>query len=372
MASKTYKVLGLMSGSSLDGLDLAYCSINWQNGRVSNWQLLEAETLPFSDTWKNRLSGLPTQSGLIFAKTNTYFGHYMADLVHSFITKYSIEDLDFIASHGHTIFHNPDQRISIQIGDGAALAALTGYTTICDFRTQDIALNGEAAPLAPLADRYLFGGYDFYLNIGGIANLSAHTGNDNWVAMDTCPANQVLNALANELGAAYDSNGDWARTGRVNAALLEQVANFDFYTNPYPKSMSNEWIRKEILPLYLNANCSWQDKLATACEHIAIEINAAIQSIIKQEKINQTAYKLLATGGGAFNAYLMETINAYCNQSVEVELFLPTPNIISFKEALLMALLGVLRVENVPNSLKTITGASRDTVNGAVYVGYRC
>jgi anhydro-N-acetylmuramic acid kinase len=363
-----YKVLGLMSGSSLDGLDIAYCSIDWQNNQVKDWQLLAGETLEFSDMWKSRLSNLPSQSGLIFAKTHTYFGHYMADLVQTFLKKNAIQEVDFIASHGHTIFHNPDQRISIQIGDGAALAAKTGITTICNFRTQDVALDGEGAPLAPLADQYLFEGYDFYLNLGGIANLSANI-NNRWVAMDCCPANQVLNTLAQELGAEYDNKGAWANQGTVDQTLLGQAANFDFYTESYPKSLGNEWIRQHILPLYLAAPSSWEDKLATACEHIAIEISTSIQQILQKEAFQKENYKVLVTGGGAFNDYLMESINAYCNQNHSIELFLPDPSIINFKEAILMALLGVMRMEKTPNSLKTITGAQRDTVNGAVYLG---
>ncbi|BDS14878.1 anhydro-N-acetylmuramic acid kinase [Aureispira anguillae] len=363
-----YKVLGLMSGSSLDGLDIAYCSIHWEAGKVMDWKLISAETLPFSEMWKSRLSNLPSQNALIFAKTNTYFGHYMAELVQQFTHKHQVTQVDFIASHGHTIFHNPNQRISIQIGDGAALAAKTGYTTICDFRTQDVALDGEGAPLAPLADHYLFSGYDFYLNLGGIANLSANI-NNRWVAMDCCPANQVLNTLASELGATYDDGGQWASQGTVLQELLQQAANFDFYTQAYPKSLGNEWIRQHILPLYLGAEGSWQDKLATACEHIAIEISTCIQDIIQKEKVNKNTFKVLVTGGGAFNQYLMQTINAYCNQKTTVELYLPDDSIINFKEALLMALLGVLRVEKVPNSRKVITGAQRNTVNGAIYQG---
>lgn len=371
MTPKVYHALGLMSGSSLDGLDIVYCTIEWQDNTVTNWKLLQAETLSFSETWKNRLSALPTQNGLIFAKTHTYFGHYMAELVNAFLKKHKIKDLDFIASHGHTIFHNPDQRLSIQIGDGAALAAQTGYTTICDFRTQDVALSGEGAPLAPLADRYLFSGSDFYLNLGGIANLSARIDAKHWVAMDCCPANQVLNALANELGLPFDAYGVKASEGQVNQALLEQVANFKYYTQPYPKSLGNGWIRQQVLPLYLAADCSWEDKLATASEHIAIEIATSIQQIIQQENLQKNAYKMLVTGGGAFNNYLIETISAYCNQNIEVETYLPKPDIINFKEALLMALLGVLRIENVPNSLKSVTGAKRDTINGAIYRGYK-
>ncbi|WMX15431.1 MULTISPECIES: anhydro-N-acetylmuramic acid kinase [unclassified Aureispira] len=363
-----YKVLGLMSGSSLDGLDIAYCSINWENQQVKEWELLASETLDFSDMWKSRLRNLPSQDGLIFAKTHTYFGHYMAELVQTFIQKHHLSNIDFIASHGHTIFHNPNQRISIQIGDGAALAAKTGITTICDFRTQDVALDGEGAPLAPLADQYLFKGYDFYLNIGGIANLSANI-NNKWVAMDCCPANQVLNALAQELGAEYDDKGIWSSQGIVAQGLLEQVANFDYYTQSYPKSLGNAWIRQQVLPLYLAASFSWQDKLATACEHIAIEIATCIEQVLQKEAFSKQNYKVLVTGGGAFNEFLMERINAYCNRHAEVELFLPDASIISFKEAILMALLGVMRIEKTSNSLKSITGARRNTINGAIYQG---
>jgi len=369
MSAKTYYAIGLMSGSSLDGLDIAYCSIQWNNGIVEQWELLKAETMRFSDVWKSRLSNLPTQDALVFAKTHTYLGHYMAQLVNTFVKKHQVEQLDFIASHGHTIFHNPDQRLSIQIGDGAALAALTGYTTITNFRTQDVALDGEGAPLAPLADQYLFGGYDFYLNLGGIANLSAHIPNKHWVAMDCAPANQVLNTLAMEKGAPYDYNGTWASQGQVNPALLEQAAHLDYYTTPYPKSLGNGWIRKQVLPIYLGAEISIEDKLATACEHTAIEIKNCIDQIIKKEAFEQASYKMLVTGGGAFNDYLIDTINAYCNQHQSIDIFLPDQAIIEFKEALLMALLGVLRLENTPNSLQSITGAKRHTINGAVYAG---
>ena len=371
MASKTYYVLGLMSGSSLDGLVIAYCNITWDGDRVTHWKLLESETLPFSDKWKNRLRELPNQNGLIFAKTNTYFGHYMGGLVNEFIENYRIKELDFIASHGHTIFHDPEHRISIQIGDGAALASQTGYTTICDFRTQDVAMDGEGAPLSPLADRYMFHNYDFYLNIGGIANVSANTGNDNWVAMDCCAANQVLNLLAEELGSEFDNNGSFASRGSVNEKLLGQVSDFSYYSNPYPKSMSNGWIREKIIPLYREAECSSEDKLATACEHIAIEISNSIQDIINKEGFIRTSYKMLLTGGGVFNNYLVQTIHAYCNRSLDIDLLMPDASIINFKEAMLMALLGVLRVEKVPNSMKAITGAKMDTINGAIHVGYK-
>jgi anhydro-N-acetylmuramic acid kinase len=364
-----YHILGLMSGSSLDGLDLAYCRLEWKNGLVTDWEILQADTLPFSALWQRRLANLPQQDALIFAKTHTYFGHYMAELVQQFLKQHQISQLDAIASHGHTIFHDPSRRLTVQIGDGAALAAQTGYTTICDFRTQDVALHGEGAPLAPLVEQHLLGGYDFYLNLGGIANVSAPVG-DKWIAFDCCPANQVLNGLAQELGAAYDNAGDWARAGQVLPDLLTQAAQFEFYHQSYPKSLGNGWIQQEVLPLYKAADGSWQDKLATACEHTAICIADSLQQIIEKEQLSkESSFRVLTTGGGAFNNYLLESIQAYCTRFYPIELYLPSKELICYKEALLMALLGVLRLEKQPNSLASVTGAERNTVNGAVYYG---
>ena len=173
--SKTYQVIGLMSGSSLDGLDIAFCELKITDSNSNiDWTLIKAETIPYPEKWQNRLINLPKQDGFIFAQTHTYFGHFLGELVNQFISKHQI-DPDFIASHGHTIFHHPDKRLTVQIGDGAALAATTGYPVINGFRTQDIAINGEGTPIAPAADRYLLKGFDFYLNIGGIANITCDT-----------------------------------------------------------------------------------------------------------------------------------------------------------------------------------------------------
>jgi anhydro-N-acetylmuramic acid kinase len=367
-----YHILGLMSGSSLDGLDLAYCRIDWEAGRAVAWKVLAADTLPFSALWQRRLANLPQQDALVFAKTHTYFGHYMADLVQQFLQTHAITQLDAIASHGHTIFHDPDRRLTVQIGDGAVLAAQTGYTTICDFRTQDVALRGEGAPLAPLVEQHLLGGYDFYLNLGGIANVSARLPDGRWVAFDCCPANQILNGLAQELGAPYDADGAWARSGQVLPELLQQAAQFDFYHQPYPKSLGNDWIQQQVLPLYKAFSGAWEDKLATACEHTAICIADALQQIIIQENLSTTApLRVLTTGGGTFNTYLLEGVQAYCEQTSAIELHRPNDQLVAYKEALLMALLGVLRLEGQPNSWRSVTGAQRDTVNGAVYFGKR-
>jgi anhydro-N-acetylmuramic acid kinase len=358
--AKRYHALGLMSGSSLDGLDLAYCQFNYENGQIKAWNLIHAHTFPFTEQWQSRLRNLPSQSALTFAKTHTYFGHYMAELVKQFKQKYQITEIDFIASHGHTIFHQPDRRLTIQIGDGAALAALTNCRVICDFRSQDIALNGEGAPLAPLADAYLFPGYTAYLNLGGIANLSIPQKNT-FLAGDVVPCNQILNLLANQLGQIQDDQGNIARTGTVHPELLKTLTDQPFFHQPFPKSLGNEWIAKKIKPIYTQSSISTEDQLATATEHIAIEIYEAL----RLAQI-QGPGQVLVTGGGAFNLYLIERLNYYLHK-INLQIAPASPELISFKEAILMGLLGVLRLENQANSWASCTRASQNTINGAVY-----
>ena len=362
-----------MSGSSLDGLDIAYChfSIN-ENGKadklqIEDWKVEVAETVPFSEKWKERLMGLPTQNALIFSKTHAYFGHYMGELVNDFIQKHQLNP-DFIASHGHTIFHYPENRLTVQIGDGAAMAAVTGYPVISNFRTQDIAIDGEGAPLAPLADHYLFSGYDFYLNLGGIANIACNLG-DRFVAFDVGAANQVLNVLAQQLGKEYDENGEIAASGTINQDLFKLVNDIPFFKEGYPKSLDNQWVQNNIVPKYMIFPCSLEDKLTTACEQVAYQISTSISTILQKENIKKENFRMFVTGGGALNSFLMECIQKHCAKIANVEIILPPKQIIEFKEAALMALLGVLRIENKPNCLQSVTGASRDTIGGAIYQG---
>lgn len=365
MTEKSYKVLGLMSGSSLDGLDLAFCKFDLSKGLDHiGWEIIAAGTLPFSPMWVSRLQHLPQQDALTFCKTNTYYGHYLADLVKQFLYKHQLQP-DFIASHGHTIFHYPDKRLSVQIGDGAAMAALTGLPVICDFRTQDIAIDGEGTPIAPIADRYLFKGYDFYLNIGGIANITAEIDNK-YIAFDIGPANQIFNALAQEVGQAYDAEGALARSGNLHKELLSQVNAIAYFQETYPKSLDNSWIRQHILPIYMNSPISWEDRLHTATEQLANQVAKSIQQICEREKMKKDSYKMYITGGGAFNSYLMECIDKHC-QPLGVKIVVPGEKIIKFKEAILMALMGVFRIEKIPNCFSSVTGAKNDTIGGAIY-----
>jgi len=363
-----------MSGSSLDGLDIAYTKfvINTTADAllVKDWQLLAAETLPFSEQWQARLLHLPRTEALAFAKTHTYFGHYTAELVNDFLKKHDV-DPDFIAAHGHTVFHYPEENMTTQIGDGAALAALTGYPVIADFRTQDVASGGEGAPLAPLADKLLFSEYDFFLNIGGIINISCNAAGK-FVAFDITAANQLLNALALQVGQAYDAEGALAAQGEIIERALEDAAELPYFSQAYPKSLDNQWVRKHILPFFVHPRRSVEDRLRTSCEHIAQQTAQALAQIMERENLDvNTSYRLLATGGGAFNTFLVQSLKKHCQEIADIELIVPEKEVVEFKEAILMGLMGVLRLENVPNCLQTVTGAKRSVIGGAVHQGWK-
>lgn len=348
-----YEGLGLMSGSSLDGLDIAWCRFRIEGGALAEWSCLEAETLPIPHAWKERLSKLPTGSARELALAHAHFGRFLGEACLDFMRRHGCKP-GFIASHGHTIFHWPQEGATSQIGDGAAIAALTGVKTICDFRTADVALGGQGAPLAPLADKHLFPGYDFYLNIGGIANVSFFQ-DGKWTAFDIGPANQVFNELAAEAGFSFDKNGEIAAGGKVNAALLARVDALPYFSTAPPKSLDNGWIRKEVLPLYKDQSVPLPDRLATAVEHLAIQTARDLRG----------AGRLLATGGGAYNSYLLGRMKGRLGQRVEI--VVPESRVVEFKEAVLMALMGAFRLAGLPNCLSEVTGAAKDTSSGAIY-----
>ncbi len=357
---KTYHVLGLMSGSSLDGLDIAHCKFEFENDKIS-WRILQAATLPFEDKWKIRLKALPEQSALDFYKTHTYFGHYMGELTNRFLEENQISP-DFIASHGHTIYHYPNKLLTCQIGDGAALACKTGLPVICDFRSHDIALKGEGTPLAPTADRFLFPEYDFLLNLGGIANLT-YQGNRKRVAFDVTPCNQVLNFLANLKGVPYDENGNMASQGKLLPELYDFLNKYPFYYLPPPKSLDNRQLGSEFLSKVLSYEAGVEDKLHTCCHVFASQIS---QSILNYHTDNINS-KILVSGGGTYNTFLISCLEYYLEG--KIQLIIPNKEIIEFKEALLMALMGLLRVLNSVNCFSEITGAMSDSIGGAIYQG---
>jgi anhydro-N-acetylmuramic acid kinase len=353
--NSNYIVTGLMSGTSLDGVDLACCSFALENG-TWNYSILAAETIPYPIEWKKRLPELETLSAVEFVKTDVEYGHYLGTITRDFHERHHLRPA-FIASHGHTIFHQPDNRFTVQIGKGPAIAAETGLPVVCDFRSTDVALGGQGAPLVPAGDQALFGEYTHCLNLGGFANIS-FTESGSRIAYDVCPANIVLNHLSSFLNMEYDKDGETSRGGLLLPQLLEDLNNLEFYSLPNPKSLGKEWVLSTVFPVLEKYRIKTEDKLRTFTEHIAIQVAKAIKP--------DDSSTLLITGGGAFNSYLVGRIR----ESTNLNISLPDTVTIAFKEALIFAFLGVLRWRGENNCLSSCTGAARDNCGGSVSLAF--
>ena len=351
MKEKITYVIGLMSGTSLDGLDLVYVKFTETN--TVGFEIVQAETIAYSPKWKTDLQQAITFNQKHLKQLNTEYGNLLAHLTNAFIVKYDIRKIDFIASHGHTVFHDPDNGITLQIGNGPELAKYTQQKVVCDFRTQDVDLGGQGAPLVPIGDQLLFGQYDYCLNLGGFANLSTQLNNSR-IAFDICPVNIVMNYYTQILGLPYDDEGKIAASGSINIALLQQLNALDFYHQAAPKSLGLEWVKEFIFPLIDSYTLTIPDILRTFIEHVALQIT---------QQLTGNNPTLLITGGGAFNTFLIERIQQLANVTV----ILPSKKIIEFKEALIFAFLGLLRIQNKINVLASVTGATKDHCSGKIY-----
>ncbi len=356
MIKNEYVVVGLMSGTSLDGLDLACCKFSLVNG---NWdfEILAAETIDYNASLRTQLSEADSFSGNDLWQLHVHLGHHFGKLVHAFIDKNKLQ-VDFVCSSGHTIFHRPELGYTAQIGDGASIAAECGIDTICDFRSTDVAFGGQGAPLVPIGDKLLFSNYDYCLNIGGICNISFDNA-DKRVAWDVAPANMLLNYYASTINLLFDENGNISASGQVHQSLLKSLNDIEYYHTPYPKSLGKEYVFKYFIPLINQFEISVPDILATVCEHIAVVVSRSIAS--NAEK------KLLITGGGALNGHLISRIKAHTACQVVV----PEIQLVNFKEAIIFAFLGVLRMHQTVNCIKEVTGAVRDNIGGAIYLGVK-
>ena len=352
--SAKYHAIGLMSGSSLDGLDIAYVSFEQKDNHWS-YQILAVECLSYPPTLHYKLktaAQLPSKELFLI---HTQLGHFFGNAVKNFVSAHKLETLDFIASHGHTIFHDPENMMTCQIGDGAAIAVSSGFKTVSDLRSTDIAAGGQGAPIVPIGDQLLFSDYDAWLNIGGIANISLRQKNSQaLLAFDICVANQILNFYANQVGKEFDRGGEMARSGKVDKVLFDTLNALDFYLKDGPKSLDNAYSTSIILPMIENTGLRIEDKLATYTNHIACQI----------VKHTDTVKSILVTGGGAFNHYLIEVLKSYSNAFIHI----PDENTIQYKEALVMAFLGLLRILEKENVLASVTGARKNSINGAVYL----
>lgn len=355
-----YRVIGLMSGSSLDGLDIAYVHLHETAGKWT-YEIIRADCYPYSAEWIEKLTQATSMNARDYLLLHTSYGQYIGQLVNRFIADNGLQyQVQLIASHGHTTFHLPAQKTTGQLGDGAAIAAVTGINTVTDLRAMDIALGGQGAPIVPIGEKILLGDYDFFLNLGGIANISL---NDpvRYTAFDIAPANRVLNMLAAKEGKDYDAGGQMAATGKVNDELLSKLNALPYYADPYPKSLANDFGTDVVYPIVDAAGLSTADALRTYVEHIVVQINNAVQSLLPAK----TGLKLLATGGGAFNDFMVQRLR----DILPVEVVIPNEDLVKYKEALVMALIGVLRWREESNVLASVTGAARNSIGGAVWVG---
>jgi anhydro-N-acetylmuramic acid kinase len=359
-----YRAIGVMSGSSLDGLDIAFVEFHENAG---NWtyELKNAACYVYNNFWQERLRTATSLNALNYQLLHAEYGHYIGDQINKFIDDHHLHyQAALITSHGHTSFHLPSKKMTAQLGDGAAIAAQTQLPVVTDLRSMDVAFGGQGAPIVPVGEKLLFNGYDFFLNIGGIANISFNT--EKYIAFDVCAANRVLNMLAADAGKEYDEGGKMAASGKIIPQLLEKLNVLDFYKQHFPKSLSNEFGTEIVYPMIRQMNISIDDSLRTYVEHIVLQIKNSV-FILKKESKNKNR-KLLVTGGGAFNTFLIQRLTDELIE-LETEVIVPDENLVKFKEALIMAFIGVLRWRLEYNVFSSVTGALQNSIGGALWMG---
>lgn len=351
---KKLRILGIMSGTSHDGIDMAICSFYIKSKKIQ-YVAEKCKTIRFPASTKEKLKNAIHMSGLEITAFDIELGKLFGKAAKNFIAKSGLE-VDFISSHGHTVFHQPERQLTLQIGSGTEIAVITNIPTICNFRILDVAKNGQGAPLVPSGDELLFGQYDACINLGGFANISYKTNNKR-IAFDICPANLPLNRLAALLHLEYDAFGKEALKGEINETLLHNLNRLNYYNKTHPKSLGEEWLNAEFMPLINKTKISIHDKLRTVVEHIAIQVSKSLNVQFS------TTSSVLVTGGGALNTFLIQRIKAHCTHS---SVILPNRNLINFKEAIVFALLGYLRINNRINIFNSYTGADSDSCSGIV------
>jgi len=353
MKKEAYNVIGVMSGTSLDGVDLAHIQFETKNDHWK-FKILESETVPYNTDWVNQLKSAVDFSKENLEILNQNYTQLLSTIIVDFIEKHQIKNLDAVCSHGHTILHQPQNGLTLQIGNLPEIAVLTGQKVVCDFRVEDVQLGGQGAPLVPIGDKILFSDYDYCMNLGGFSNISFEENNQR-IAFDISPVNTVLNFYADQLGLNYDDKGKISSMGKINTELLSKLNALDFYQQSHPKSLGFEFVKETVLPLMESYKISIENKLRTFTEHIAIQTALALP---------KKKGRLLISGGGAYNDFLIFCIQ---NQLPKMTVIIPEKKILEFKEALIFALLGVLKLRNAINVLSSVTGAKRDHSAGLIY-----
>lgn len=350
MIKNNYNVLGVMSGTSLDGIDLAY--LNFDKNERWTYKILNSETVPYPEDWQKDLSEALFYNDLRLQEFNEKYTTYLAEVIFDFLRKHDIKDLDAVCSHGHTIKHEPENGYTLQIGNLPKLAKMLGQKVVCDFRVQDVEMGGQGAPLVPIGDELLFSDYDYCLNLGGFANISTRIDGIR-MAYDICAVNTVLNYLAGKMNLPYDNNGEIAAAGNMDESLLEKLNSFPFYKENPPKSLGVEWVNRNIIPLVETLE-DVPSVLHTYVIHAAEQIAGELKG--------DSASRVLITGGGAFNGFLINEITKRTQVKVEI----PPEEVVNFKEALIFGFLGVLKLRGENNVLSSVTGASKNHSSGVI------
>lgn len=346
-----------MSGSSLDGVDLVCCEFKLENNKW-NYKVLDSYCYEYSKGWQKILANIGSLTAEQYIETDILLGAYYGDLINDFISNKTTSKSELIILHGHTAFHNPKNRYTAQIGSAAAVVAKTNISTVTNLRLLDICLGGQGAPIVPIGEHYLFKNHTAFLNIGGIANVSIHQSKDDIIAYDICPANTLLNYLASKLGATYDYEGNFAAHGEVNSPLLEQLNNCEYYNLSLPRTLSTEYIRDKFMPILEESNLSINNKLATVVEHISEQLYISL--------VNYPSVKsIFITGGGALNKFLIIRIK---EKLKNIDVVIPDKETINYKEAIIIAFFGLLRFKKEINIFKSVTGATHNSIGGALYL----
>ncbi len=352
MIKNEYKVIGVMSGTSLDGIDLTYITFTFDLSW--SFKIERSETISYNEHWFKILKNIVSKSFKELQEIDTSYTLYLATTIKDFIYKNNIKQIDAVCSHGHTALHKPKKGFTYQVGNTEELLSELNETIVCDFRVQDVNLGGQGAPLVPIGDQLLFSEYDFCLNLGGFANISTVIYGSR-IAYDICPVNIVLNNYSELLGFQYDSEGKLASQGTISNQLLIQLNNLEYYNKPYPKSLGLEWVKKEIFPLIDRFDLDIKDVLRTFIEHIAVQISKELNT--------DKESSVLITGGGTYNVFLINRIKSLSNNKIVI----PSKDIIEYKEALIFGLLGVLKLRGEINCLSSVTGAKHDHSSGKVF-----
>ena len=347
-----FYVIGVMSGTSLDGVDIVY--VKFTKDETWSFEIIRSKTYKYEKSVAELLIDLSKKSIELIKEIDIEYSYELAKIINQFISQFSIKKIDFISSHGHTAIHSPSNAITYQIGNLPILSKKINQDVICDFRVQDVELGGQGAPLVPVGEKYLFKEYDSFINLGGFANISKHAG-DNLIAYDICPVNILLNYFSRKIGKEYDDKGLIASSGKFIFSLYEELTNLEYYKLDPPKSLGIEWINEKVIPIIIKyVDNPVEDILNTLSNHIANQISDNLYGV----------KKVLVTGGGAYNDYLIEIIESKTN----CKIIIPPNDIIEFKEALIFAFLGVLRNQNINNCYSSVTGASKDHSSGKIYL----